>query len=146
MWRMCSFSHSPQIGCTFVLQTNSNKTRCIMFKCTTLLLFVSHFYYTQQARLLFQVKSPSSWTQTQPLTLLCSPSPAPPLVVLPPLSPGGGMVQCSVMTAPTVSLLKCWQMQWQPPTLTHWQWQGDWWESISAVCPTSGHLQEVTEA
>ena len=59
-----------------------------------------------QARLLSLVTSPSSWTQTQPLTSLCSPSPAPPLVVLPPLSPGGGMAQCSVITAPTVSLLK----------------------------------------
>ena len=37
---------------------------------------------------------------------LSAPSPAPPLVVLPPLSPGGEMAQCTVMTIPTVSLLK----------------------------------------
>ena len=98
-----------------------------------------------QTRLLSQVISPSSWTQTQSLTLLCSPSPAPPLVVLSPLSPGGGMAQYSVMAVPTISLLK-WQIQWQPPTPTHWQWLGDWRDSISAVYPTSGHLQEVPEA
>ena len=59
--------------------------------------------FLQQGRLLSQVKSPSSWKM---LSLLCSISLAPPLVVLSPLSPGGGMVQCSVMTAPTVSPLK----------------------------------------
>ena len=58
--------------------------------------------FLQKARLLSQMKSPSSWKM---LTLLCSPSPAPPLVVLSPLSPGGGTAQCSVMTVPTVSLL-----------------------------------------
>ena len=98
--------------------------------------------FLQQASLLFQMRSPSSW---KILTLLCSLSPAPPLVVLPPLSPGGEMAQCSVMTIPTVSLLK-WLMVQHPPTPTHWQWLGDWWESISAVCPTSGHLQELPEA
>ena len=67
----------------------------------------------------YLVKSPSSWTQTQTLTLLCSLSPAPPLVVLPPLSPGGEMALCSVMTAPTVSLLRYRLIQRQPPTTTH---------------------------
>ena len=112
-----------------------------------LLLFMWCLFCTSmpQARLLSQVTSHSSWTLTHPLTLLYSPSPAPPLVVLPPLSPGGGMAQYSVMTAPTVSLLKYWPTQQQPPTLTHWQWLGDWWESICAVCPTSGHLQEAPE-
>ena len=83
------------------------------------------------------------------MTLLLIPSPAPPLVVLPPLSPGGGMTHCSVMTAPTVSLLKYWPTQQQPPTPTHWQWLGNWWRlwvCISVMCPTSGHIQEVPEA
>ena len=107
---------------------------------------ISFTFNLHQARSVSQVTSPFSWAHTQPLTLLCLPSPVSPLVVLPPLSAGGEMAYFSVMTTHTVSHLEYWQMPKQPPSNTHWRWLVNCWDSISAVCLIEEHFQEVPRA
>ena len=102
---------------------------------------IATFALPWQVWLQSQAESTFNLIYNPSLTLLCSPSPAPPLVVLPPLSSGQEIVILWLLTMATSSPLG-WQIQRQPPMFIHWGWLEDKWDRIDALCPTAGHLQQ----
>ena len=90
-----------------------------------------------------QPPSSSSWHPSWIPPFQHSLSPAPPLVVLLPLSPGQPTITQSLRTVPTTSHLRYWEIQWRLPTATLWWWPGDGQDSTSVMYPTTSRPHQA---